>query len=99
MGDKNTRWDQAVRLDSMNPQKGARTVERALVCYIVDEQDAHGATVVGSGDGAEAFLAGCVPLCSPLTGGEARRDRRHRVTRAGQQRSHRNEWYDPQFAA
>ena len=38
-----------------------RTVERALVCGVVDEQDAHGSTVVGGGDGAETLLTGRIP--------------------------------------
>ena len=38
-----------------------RTVERSLVGDIVYQQDAHGAAVVGGGDGAEALLAGRVP--------------------------------------
>jgi hypothetical protein len=37
------------------------TVEAPLIGDIVDEQDAHGAAVVGSGDGAETLLAGGVP--------------------------------------
>lgn len=38
-----------------------RTVKRPLVGDVVDEEDAHGAAVVGGGDGAEALLTGCVP--------------------------------------
>jgi hypothetical protein len=38
-----------------------RTVEGSLVGDVVYQQDAHGAAVVGSGDGAEALLAGGVP--------------------------------------
>jgi hypothetical protein len=38
-----------------------RTVEASLVCHIVDEQDAHGAAVVGGSNGAETLLAGRVP--------------------------------------
>lgn len=38
-----------------------RTLKRPLVRDVVDEQDAHGAAVVGGGDGAEALLAGRIP--------------------------------------
>lgn len=38
-----------------------RTVEGSLVGDVVYQQDAHGAAVVGGGDGAEALLAGRVP--------------------------------------
>lgn len=38
-----------------------RTVKGSLVGHVVDEQDAHGAAVVGGGDGPEALLAGGVP--------------------------------------
>jgi hypothetical protein len=38
-----------------------RTVEGALVCGVIDEQDAHGATVVGRGDGTETLLTGRIP--------------------------------------
>lgn len=43
--------------------KGERehTVKRPLVRDVVDEEDAHGAAVVGGGDGAEALLAGGIP--------------------------------------
>lgn len=37
-------------------------VERVHVGHIVDNADAMGATVVGGGDGAEALLAGGIPL-------------------------------------
>jgi hypothetical protein len=40
---------------------GWPTLERSLVGHIVDKQDAHGPAVVGSGDGAEALLAGGIP--------------------------------------
>ena len=40
---------------------GEHTVEGPLVRDIVDEQDAHGTTVVGRRDGTEALLAGRVP--------------------------------------
>ena len=36
-------------------------VKGFLVGDVVDEHDAHGATVVGGGDGAESLLAGSVP--------------------------------------
>lgn len=39
----------------------SRTVEGSLVGNVVDQQDAHGAAVVGGRDGAEALLAGRVP--------------------------------------
>jgi hypothetical protein len=38
-----------------------RTVKAALVRHVVDKEDAHGAAVVGGGDGPEALLAGRVP--------------------------------------
>ena len=38
-----------------------RTVETPLVRYIIHEEDAHGASVICGGDGAEALLAGGVP--------------------------------------
>lgn len=37
------------------------TLERTFICYIVDQKDTHGASVVRCRDSAEAFLAGCVP--------------------------------------
>ncbi len=37
-------------------------VERVHVRHIVDDADAVGTAVVGRGDGAEAFLAGGIPL-------------------------------------
>lgn len=39
----------------------SRTVEGSLVGNVVDQQDAHGAAVVRSRDGAETLLAGRVP--------------------------------------
>ena len=36
-------------------------VEALLVGDVVDQHDAHGAAVVGGGDGAEPLLASCVP--------------------------------------
>ena len=38
-----------------------RTVETPLVGDIIHQQDAHGAAIVGGGDGAEALLARGVP--------------------------------------
>lgn len=40
---------------------GTRTIKGPLVGNIVDQQDAHGATVVGGSNGAEALLAGGIP--------------------------------------
>ena len=37
------------------------TVERRLVCDVIDEQYTHGTAVVGSGNGAEPLLTRCVP--------------------------------------
>jgi hypothetical protein len=37
-------------------------VERVHVRYIVDDADAMGASVVGRGDGSEAFLSSGIPL-------------------------------------
>lgn len=42
-------------------------VEAVHVGDIVDDADAMSAAVVGGGDGAEALLAGCVPLPFVLT--------------------------------
>ena len=36
-------------------------LEAFLLCAIVSQNDAHGPFVVGLRDGAEPFLAGCVP--------------------------------------
>ena len=44
---------------SLSPRK--LTVKALLVCYIVNKQDSHGASVVGCGDGAEALLARGIP--------------------------------------
>jgi len=38
-----------------------RTVETLLIGNIVDEQNAHGSSVVGGGDGSESFLTGGIP--------------------------------------
>lgn len=40
---------------------GIHTVEASLIRDIVDQQDTHGASVVGRGDGAESFLPRGVP--------------------------------------
>lgn len=45
----------------MCPGRKLRTVETALVGDVVHKENAHGASVVCGGDGAEAFLAGGVP--------------------------------------
>lgn len=42
--------------------KSERTVETPLVGNVVDKEDTHSATVVSSGDGTEALLAGGIPL-------------------------------------
>ena len=39
--------------------RGGQTVEGAFVCDIIDQKDTHGAAVVSSGDGPEAFLTYC----------------------------------------
>lgn len=36
-------------------------VEGLVVRDVVDDNDTVGSSVVGGGDGAEAFLSGCVP--------------------------------------
>lgn len=38
-----------------------RTLERFLVSYVVDQENAHRASVVGSGDCSKAFLASGIP--------------------------------------
>jgi hypothetical protein len=37
------------------------TLERPLIGHVVNQEDAHRATVVGSRDGSETFLTSCVP--------------------------------------
>jgi hypothetical protein len=37
------------------------TLERPLIGHIVDQENAHRATVVGGRDGSETFLTGCIP--------------------------------------
>jgi hypothetical protein len=38
-----------------------RTVKRALVCNIIDQQNAHGTSIIRRRDCPEALLARCVP--------------------------------------
>lgn len=38
-----------------------RTVERALICDIVDQQNSHSTSVISSCDSPEAFLSGGIP--------------------------------------
>jgi hypothetical protein len=38
-----------------------RTIEAPFICNVVHEQDPHGTSVVGRGDGPETLLAGGVP--------------------------------------
>lgn len=40
---------------------GKLTVKALLVCYVVNQQDTHGTSVVGCGDGAETLLARGIP--------------------------------------
>jgi hypothetical protein len=42
-----------------------RTIERLFVRYVVNQQNTHGASVVGRCDGSESFLSGGIPLYSP----------------------------------
>lgn len=42
-------------------QEAKRTVEALLVGNVIDEQNAHGASVVGGGDCPESLLSGSVP--------------------------------------
>lgn len=42
-------------------QTAVLTLERPLIGHIVDQENAHRATVVGGGDGSKTFLASCVP--------------------------------------
>lgn len=67
---KNHRVSNSVKLSGhvtppLLPGRGntpvVRTIEGPLVGDIVDQQDAHGAPVVGGGDGAETLLARRVP--------------------------------------
>lgn len=41
--------------------QGQHTIERSLVGNIVHQQDTHGATVVGRGNGTETLLACSIP--------------------------------------
>ena len=45
----------------MQDTQRRRTVEAPFICNVVDQQNAHSASVVGRGDGPEALLAGGVP--------------------------------------
>jgi hypothetical protein len=48
--------------DSPNQHGRPRlTVERPLVCDIINQENAHCASVVGSGDRPEPLLSGCIP--------------------------------------
>lgn len=40
---------------------GELTVKAFLVCYVVDQQNSHGTSVVGCGNGAETLLARGIP--------------------------------------
>ena len=45
----------------MQDTQRRRTVEAPFICNVVDQQNAHSASVVGRGDGPEALLAGGIP--------------------------------------
>lgn len=45
----------------MQDTQRRRTVEAPFICNVVDQQNAHSASVVGRGDGPETLLPGGIP--------------------------------------